>query len=222
MKTLKDLTSWLNEEFQEPGTPTDDDDEIRDYGKFSIEELHKRTELLDIINYVNGTLGQAIGGGVARKVWVIDEHQIIKVINYEGEEWQNKNEVDNAWCLGEELAVKVLDNHENFFWIIEERLKVLGEEETLRIIAEKLGFKLKNWRQLRTFFKKSVDWINNGDEGFSPSDLMAFKTIYKRSEWYQSLIGGLSTCEVKSSDFHDENWGYRESTGQLVLLDLGF
>jgi NAD kinase len=43
-----------------------------------------------------------------------------------------------------------------------------------------------------------------------------------KNKWYAGLIAGLRKCQVQADDFHHKNWGIRPTTGDLVLLDLGF
>jgi hypothetical protein len=50
----------------------------------------------------------------------------------------------------------------------------------------------------------------------------ATQTWLKSSFWYRGLIANLQGCRVGSDDFGTNNWGVRSSTGELVLIDLGF
>jgi hypothetical protein len=50
----------------------------------------------------------------------------------------------------------------------------------------------------------------------------AISNQWMKSKWYAGLIRALRNCQVHAEDFHYKNWGIRPSTGELVLLDLGF
>lgn len=47
------------------------------------------------------------------------------------------------------------------------------------------------------------------------------KQIYDRSEWFREFITALSDCKISAEDLHSENWGYRPSTGELIVIDYG-
>ena len=219
MKTLKEYGKWLLEELQNFEEP----DLVKN--TFSLEELRKQPTLDASESYIRETLGAPGGVGGFRTVWFIDETKIIKLAESEDVIRQNKNEWDNSECVGSQYAVKVFDYHHKFWWLIEERLELLGQSATIAHISEKLnheGPQINTFSQLAFFFEESVKWIAWGDGGFTIQKIKMFNHLYSTNEWYKGLLDALKECQVNSRDFHDENWGLRPSTGELVLLDLGF
>jgi hypothetical protein len=184
-------------------------------GKFSLEYLHGLNDLESVIQYVRSTL-KRLGSGSFRDTWIVDGNRILKVIRRKENREQNSNEVKHATCLGSHYAPNILDyDKENFYWILEERLNPIGGEALFGKLQELIGYKFSGWQELKFFFVYGSTSLHN-----DPSSLV-YK-LYNKSEWLKGLFDELEGCKVDTSDFHDENWGVRPSTGELVLLDLGF
>lgn len=205
MKSLAEFHSWLREEQEGPT-------------KFSAEYAKTLNTRPAIADYLHKTLGQPVANGMFRRIWEIDDDTIIKF----GDSEQNGNEYEHSKCLGPRFAVKVLDHHPQFHWIIEEHLMVLGTRELLTRLSKLVGKELGSSREIMNFFSASAKSMQNGLKFAAPEWKTEFETLYSKNEWFHNLMDGLKNCDVIAEDFHDENWGLRLETGELVLLDLGF
>lgn len=205
MKTLKEYYEWLRENQM----------------TFSIDELQTKKTLKEINSYLYFN-AEFLGQGQQRTVYAIDAQKIIKVAIKPQDAEQNYNEVKNAKCLGQRYAPMIYENdRKNFFWIIQERLKPVTPEQLLHTFQTLTQHRFPTWEVLRNYIYYSVSGETIGDS--SPEEFQSlFVLMYQQNEWFKGLINGLRQCQITSSDFHDENWGIRPETGELVILDLGF
>jgi hypothetical protein len=181
---------------------------------FSIQELESITEPRLIMSYLNKTLGGTALGGQGRVVYNIDDKTIVKFA-YDSDYQQNKVELENSLCLGEKYAVKVIHHHPKFYWLIEERLKLLSLEAFNKEILNRTGVKMDGVFDFPDAVQTEMhDKISKQAE--------IHNAEMKKSPWYLGLLRGLKKCTINSRDFHYANWGIRPSTGELILLDLGF
>lgn len=218
MKSLKEFVQWLEEETEEFSI-----EKLKTFGTEKVSH-HIKNQLF---SYISKHLGNPKWGGDFRYAWPLDENKVLKLAkNLEGVE-QNKLEYKNSQCMGSKYAVQVLDHHHQFYWLIEERLGQLEDNEFYAAINKKLG-------------------TNFGDRVMMPSGISIDSTLviigiiidmvqkrrrakyqefypyFENSEWFLGLVGVLEGCTVGYHDFHSGNWGIRPSTGELVILDLGF
>lgn len=215
VKNLKQFYSFLCEEEQLiPSKSTEE---------FSIEKLKGFQTSNQVRAYLNNVLGQAGASGMFRAIWIVNETQIIKVMKHSNDTLQNEKEVLNAQCLGERFAPKIVDYHPQYLWILEERLAPQKIEALFDAFEKLLNHRFKTWKELKEFFHYSTDTERYDDYEYKYPH---FKNLYSRliseNEWFMTLMNHLEKCNVGASDFHDENWGIRPSTGEIVLLDLGF
>ena len=221
MKTLREFAGWLEEE-EASGS------------EFSLEALKsiphlpsQNLELASIKTYLTKCFGDSIGDGTFRDVWIIDDNHIVKVAKKSTRVDQNSNEKYNADCMGPSYSIKVLDQHPRFFWLIEERVKPLTEEEFVRAFGLKLGIQLEPRTKLKSGIDTSTslmisDIIEELAGNKRSSRYERILPEFQKSPWLNGLIKSLQDCDVGASDLHWGNWGIRPSTGELVLLDLGF
>jgi hypothetical protein len=139
--------------------------------------------------------------------------QVIKVIYQAKHVEENQKEIKNAECLGERFAVRVLDyDRKNFYWILEERVNgfptAMVVPEFVELMNKILGTNYDDWFPIMALFFYGSD--PEKDE------------LMKNNEWFRNLVHALEHCDVGSHDLHPGNWGIRPSTGELVILDLGF
>lgn len=189
---------------------------------FDLEHLKTLTnEDLDnteeITAYLRRTLGNPLGNGEFRTTYALGADKVLKLARTD--RTQNSNEVKNSKCLPRPYVVQVLDYDPNYWWIIEERLKPLSGEEFVAAIEARIpGME----------FDHDMDITSAIEVGAAenPYDYdLHYQELNRemlKSPWYAKLIKVLKKCKVSSEDFHNENWGIRPSTGELVLLDLGF
>lgn len=178
---------------------------------FSLDDVKKLKNNEEILEYCWNTLGKPLGKGSGRMVWAIDNEQIIKVARYQPSK-QNEKEFENSLCLGKQFAVEVLDyDIQGFKWLIEEKVKGFENEKTFAEYMNKiLGTSSLDMFDIADIFADSYHTRN------------IRKELIQNNDWFRSIIKALNHCIVATYDFHDENWGIRPSTGELVLLDLGF
>jgi len=223
MQNLKQLWNWLKE--------------VEDYPQveeeFSVQKLREFDTIESIRSYLTSLFGEPDLHGIAREVWLIDNDTIIKLLRHPTSK-QNMIEVKNAKCLGEKYAPKILDHHPDFLWIIQERLFQIDKQDLSDKLLDNLGYRFLDWYQMRNFFYYSTLRVRLREElddswGFEVFQKQQqiewakklFDKLYNRNSWFTDLVNSLVSCNVESNDFHDENWGIRPQTGELVILDLG-
>jgi hypothetical protein len=214
MKTLREFNTWLNEEMN--------------HAEFSIEELKQKTSDIEVIQYADKTLGPQINVQSSyRSVWIIDDQRVLKVARWAQIAVQNKQELKNSKCLGPTYSVIVLDNHPQFIWLIQERVRGLRtDEELVRAFGNAIGTQLPDELEVDGVERSTSELITTVIGNLANNErVWKYEPIckmFEKSDWFNGLIEQLKSCRVSSSDFHYENWGIRPSTGELVLLDLGF
>jgi hypothetical protein len=213
MKTLKEFSTWFNEETS--------------HNVFSVEELKQKVSHLEITQYAYKTLGQPINKGTYRSAWVIDEQRILKIVHETNFTNQNRQELKNSKCLGSVYSIEVFDNHPEFIWLIQERVQGLRtDEELVRAFGNAIGTQLPDELEVDGVERSTSELITTVIDNLANNErVWKYEPIYEifeESDWFNGLIEQLRKCRVSSSDFHYENWGTRQSTGQLILLDLGF
>lgn len=208
-QTLAEFFTWVLNE-----TPT----------PFSLDALRSQSSIGDVENYLTSSLGPHKFSGAYRRVWILDSDKIIKVVYHENNAVQNEKEVANATCLGTDYAPKILDyDKKRFFWVVEERLTPISGSGLFDKLKGLLDHRFANWQELVKFIAFSVTKKDRyNDPQLLSQATSLYNLLYAQNKWFKGLIDGLRGCEVGSDDFHDDNWGIRPSTGELVLLDLGF
>lgn len=195
-------------------------EETANQTSFSVEHLRNITDFYEVLSYLNTTLGKVKAKGSSRRIWLIDNSKIIKVAKTIPDSEQNRNEVKHSKCLGSKFAPVIFDYDEvNYFWIIEERLKRIGETEMINYFSKKFNHPFKNYFEIVALFAYVNDEASADKHPFIHN---LFPKLIQTNEWFKTIVDELRTCHVETWDFHDENWGIRPSTGEIVLLDLGF
>lgn len=177
---------------------------------FDLNSIRGLTNPKQLMSILARAFGPPIGGGVARIAYAYSNDKVLKVA-YAGSDaaTHNEKEVKNAECIGEHYAIKVYDHDPNFMWILEERVKKTTQEDLENKFHELAGVPL-NIEQIKDLFAGNPDMGN------------IHKHLYGQNKWYKGLVDKLKGCKAGAEDFHYNNWGIRPSTGELVLLDLGF
>lgn len=218
MKTLTEFIVWLNE----------------DHEHFSIEALKaiprqpaQNMEIGAIRLYLTKCFGDSIGDGTYRDVWIIDDQHIVKLAKGSATVEQNSTEILNAECVGTSYAIRVLDKHPDDFWLLEERVTPLTEKEFVVAFGKKLGIKMGERTMLKSGIYTSTsllisDVIEELVENKQSYRYEGIYPLFQKSLWVEGLIKALQGCNVSSQDLHWGNWGIRPSSGELVILDLGF
>lgn len=194
--------------------------------KFSLLALKQLKTSKEMRDYVRKTLQLAGSPGQARAAYAIDDNTVLKIALSDNKTYQNKNEVENSRCLGPTYSVKVFSFHPRYIWIVEERVKPITSSDE---ITTKFN-QLTNLEDPELQFKSSMDiqdFLTDmpsllSKTGQSSRYQHRHDLLMSSSSWYRGLIEKLSGCHVASWDFHKNNWGIRPSTGELVLLDIGF
>lgn len=222
MKTLKEFSRWLEEE-QSAKTPKFSIKKMKQLGSGVVDQQAQ----VQMYEYLKKTLGASNWSGSFRYTWILDDQRVLKLIKGVDKIYQNKQELKNSKCLGPTYSVQVLDHHPQFYWLIEERVEHVDDEQLVALFNERLRTKLTN----RTETLSGIDMDTTFMIMNIISDLVrnkkrqAYRDIYKQfesSEWFVGLLTKLKMCKVSSDDFITENWGLRKNTNELVLLDLGF
>lgn len=222
MKTLNEFMSWFINE----------GDEI--YSDFSVEGLKEistnspnltQFTIDRLKSYLKRRLGDPIGEGQDRIVWKINQNQIVKLAKNTEATKQNKQEIENAKCIGELYAVKVFDYDSNFFyWVVEENLIVPNERIDL-FFQEILGMPIAS-NEIDAVFFIGVLAKKQGTANFSKKAASIASNyhnkLYSSNRWYTDLIDKLAVCKVDANDLHYENWGIRKGSKTPIILDLGF
>ena len=216
MKTLKEFTQWLEEE-QTPNS-------------FSLETLKRiqsakpsEKELNLVLSYLQKTLGKPSQKGSSRAVWILNETQVLKVGLLYEELDQNKREVKNLKCMGQDYAPKLYDFHPHFYWLLMEKVfPITNEVQFVEQFSKHVGLQLQPRMIINGIDSNIALVITNLIGGFQTKTYKDLLMKFNESSWFKTLISKMKKCRMDPGDLHYENWGIRPSTGELVLLDLGF
>ena len=175
---------------------------------FSIEHLDELNDLDEITKYAQAHL-KRLGAGASRTAYAVNDKQVLKIVQYPSAARENENELRHIKCLGSAYAPIVFDyDRESHFWILEERLQPIMGEELFDKIESLIGYKFKGWMELKDFF---------AGIGSGYADNRLLDELTAKSPWLKALADEIEGCNVGHHDFHDENWGVRPSTGELVF-----
>jgi hypothetical protein len=209
MRTLKEFTEWL-EESSKP--------------QFDLETFRSMTSHGSALRYLVKSSAKRLGSGTFRAAFKLESGKVIKIATLGEGIAQNKRELENSRCLGAEYSVQVLDHHPEFWWLIEEELSLPSEGEFAASFFTNLGVDQAAFpgfgdERIRDAITSA---ITGKLEGPAPAEVRKANQAWMRSKWYQTLVKRLRECQVSTFDLTANNWGIRPSTGQLVILDLGF
>lgn len=177
-----------------------------------------------------------VGYGFSRNVYDYDNETVIKVAkkskDNDGRK-SNKNEVNNYECLTAKYAAQIYDYDKSTKgqligpeWILMEKAsnkhsRILEKLIELVPIKEYTLKKLEyNVDNVLTYFSYALDALVNNKTSI---DIEKSNIMMKdfSGEWIDGLISKLKSCGVDAYDLHKGNWGIRESTGELIMIDYG-
>jgi hypothetical protein len=173
--------------------------------------------------------------GTTRDVYELDDKRVLKVVKYNISRESNLLEARAYQCLGKQYAAEVLDYHPEGYWLVMERVDLLGSrqdfisklEELTKFPFTRKGL-INRYRNIETDLPKGTDvyylsdllspGIHESDDGYH----MIRYLLCKTSLWFKELNNRLFRCKVYAGDLGTSNFGLRKETGELVLLDYGF
>lgn len=217
MKTLKEFTTWLEEQVQTKPV-------------FDFEQFSQFTDRSKALRYLVTSNIKQLGSGTFRAAFQLDENRVIKIATINEGVGHNQREFQHAKCIGPKHAIQVLDHHPEFWWLIEERADLLDDEQFVASFFQHLGVNQNDYPWFDdTDIRQAIELSQSGRTTSRYKDDFVFEKLFKASQlwlktsfWYRGLIANLKGCRVGSDDFGTNNWGVRPSTGELVLLDVGF
>jgi hypothetical protein len=125
--------------------------------------------------------------------------------------------------MGEVYAPKLYDFHPFFYWMLMERIEpITTEAQFVEQFSKHVGLELQPRMVINGIDSNLALVITNLIGGFQTKTYRDLLNKFGESTWFKSLISRMKKCRMDPGDLHYENWGLRPSTGELVLLDLGF
>lgn len=210
--------------------PAESDPE-KEFFKESInfDELNQLKSRPEIVRYLVKKV-KKLGSGTFRAVFPLSETKVIKIATMDEGIEHNQREFKNSRCIGSKHAVQILDHHPDFWWLIEERVDLLDDEQFIASFFQHLGVNQNDYPWFDdTDIMQAIELSQSGRTVSRYKDDFVFEKLFKASQlwlkasfWYRGLIANLKGCQVGSDDFGTNNWGIRPSTGELILIDLGF
>ena len=176
--------------------------------------------------YDQSLVGKLIGQGSSRMVYEYSNDKVIKFSEYYD---QNKQEIKVYKCLTKKYATQIFDYDKSpkLKWIIAEKAIVDAIE-----VKDKLIDLLELYEQeyvemsIPDFFDTLAHSLTliitsriNTDKR---RDIVKTIEYIQFSSWGKEFVSRLENCKVYPIDFNEFNWGIRESTGEVVLVDYGF
>lgn len=194
---------------------------------FSMEKLRTAHTPEEAKEYLGSHL-EKVGEGNYRITYGLDENTVIKFAKEDI--MQNAQEARNARCLPKTYVVQVLDKHPEFWWVVMERLQKLSRAEFVAAFEQRIGAPVPyksdgrgyDLEQKESVIMMAIEFGAKPHDPQAQGDRMKNNNLWLKNKWYAGLIAALRKCQVQADDFHHNNWGIRPSTGDLVLLDLGF
>lgn len=218
MKTLKEFTTWLEEQVQTKPA-------------FDFEQFSQFTDRSKALRYLVTSNIKQLGSGTFRAAFQLDENRVIKIATINEGVDHNTREAKNSKCLGPDYAVMVLDHHPEFWWLIEERAKLIKDDELfVSLFLKRIGVSRDNYSFIDDLaIQQAIEIAASGKTVSQYKDDWSFARLLKANQhwlrtsgWYGGLITQLQTCKVGADDFNYNNWGIRPGSGELILIDLGF
>jgi hypothetical protein len=175
-------------------------------------------ELFDVVDYASKNL-KLLGKGTDRAVYDIGGNQILKV-SVSGE--QNYNEIKRWECINklpnhEKYFMQIFDwDRKNYQWIIAEKLTPVTSRIQLEQIVQSLlqtKEEINYWEVIDGLLAEPKRIKRLAPE---------FWEVVGNSTWFQEFSEIVRECGIPTSDFREQNMGIRPSTGELVVLDLGY
>jgi hypothetical protein len=177
-----------------------------------LKTVHSIEETLKIIK--ENKLEVLSEQGSTRVVYKLNEEFVLKIPVYSSYIRFNLEEINNFPCLTKRFAAEITEFHPKGYWLVMEFVKPFerdNPEEFNKKVEQILGFPV-NDRTGEVLVQAVVE------NRYSP-DTKLKKQLCKTSEWFRELTTKLSSCKVGGQDLSWFNWGLRESTGELVMLD---
>lgn len=201
----------------------------------AINELRRISNLNGLFRWIKSRRLSKLGEGAFRFVYALNSEAVLKL--EEGHD-SNKKEVQAYECLTSKYATSVIAHDtKHYMWLVAERVKAVPSEKMLGdLLKQHLSLTKQQVKEL----KKYVWWKESDATSFDPYSPSEFLVqlmkpttniieriptelrdqIFGQSQWLQGLLGVLKKCRIWP-DLHTGNWGIRQSTEELVLLDYG-
>jgi hypothetical protein len=175
---------------------------------FSIQETIKTVEQHGLEQ-----LGLGNNEGTTRIVFKHPNNkQVIKIPRQTTYLKYNFNEIKSFACLGKEYAAEITEFHPKGYWLIMELVKPFKDHQEFNQKLQQVLNLPDTINDERFLYKAVVQ--------FKEQERLKLSTkLCHSSEWFRKLTTKLSSCEVGGQDLNWFNFGLRESTGELVMLD---
>lgn len=153
--------------------------------------------------------------GSTRIVYKLNEQFVLKIPVHSSYIRFNLEEINNFSCLTKRFAAEITEFHPKGYWLVMELVKPFerdNPEEFNQKLEQMLGQSISD--RSGDFLKLAIV-----PRRTFPEDQALNKQLCQSSKWFQELTIKLSSCKVGGQDLSWFNWGLRESTGELVILD---
>ncbi len=162
--------------------------------------------------------------GSARNVFALDGDKVLKIAKNQEGIYQNKNEIDVFLASKSPVITTIYDyDKEHYKWIVAERLKMMTDEEFLRLT----GIPLR-------VFGIAIDAYTAGDGAYSIEQAIVHKDFPEDYlQQLQALLGNkqalmflekvsklVNMFELDTGDIVPKHFGLSK-TGQIKLYDYG-
>lgn len=98
-----------------------------------------------------------------------------------------------------------------FKWLIEEKAQTFkSNDEFVAYIGAKLDHQFSDYFQVVDVFSGMY-----GEQHITAQ-------LTATSDWFREFREALGGCNMSPRDLHADNWGIRQNTGDLIVIDLGF
>lgn len=177
-------------------------------------ELLKETDAKNLRSWASQVGLKKIGFGSTRTVYEFGNDYVLKLAKDSESTDSNVFEAKTYNCLGYDYAAEVTESDPSGWWLIMEKVKKIDYfkfEEKLEELLNLSSFEKAVWHE--TLGKEFADIITNNKDT---------EKFYNQSEWFRGLYDRVKNCKVWPLDFGYGNFGIRQKTNQLVLLDFGF
>lgn len=177
---------------------------LKNLGNINAVLQYKESKIRELL--LNNLGLKLINSGQQRSVYQINKDTVIKVaFNVKGLK-NNLSEAEKSKCDSQSRFItKIYDVHPEGLWIVAESLN-------------------SNPNDVDSWFLDHFDHM--ADDVFNFLAKKQFKYLQqvanddKSLEWMYGLESFIKQCNIDTSDLHKENWGIREKTNEIVILDF--
>lgn len=178
------------------------------------------------IEYIKKLGLELVGEGGERVVFALNPEKVVK-LQRSKYGTQNQIEAELAVCSDSKYTTRTYQHAKDYSWIVAEKVRLPMVSELNSKIAELTYGLIYNVSHLGEVISSPLIRAKNKlmtkyQIGKEKRNNEIFVTLMETNDWFKGFYETLLHCNIDARDFHEGNFGIRDSDDSLVLLDYGF